>query len=108
MRHGKGISAVSIFLAVAFLAAQFVLKSTIDGGVCAPYLGAPVELQQPAYQFTNYGFPIPFITVSKGLCSEAGAVTVQWAPIGLGVDGLLLVLIAYPIWLPVVKRKPDA
>jgi hypothetical protein len=105
MKDRKVIVSFSILFATIFIAAQFAFKSPINGGVCSPYLGAPKELMHPAFQFTNYGFPIPFVTVVKNICLETNSQSYEWLPIGLGVDSLLLALIAYPIWSPPLKRK---
>ncbi len=99
MKSRKAILGVSVLLTAVFIGAQFIFRTFGSGGAwCSPYLGAPVELGHPLYQFVNYGFPIPFLTIDTETCSEAGSTTYEWSPIGLGVEVLLLAMIAYPIW----------
>lgn len=105
MKNQKAIQGFSILLITIFFGAQFVFRVfTAGGGWCTPYLGAPKELGHPAFQFTNYGFPLPFVTVVKDACAEKGATSFEWSPIGVGLELFLLILIAYPIWSPPLKR----
>jgi hypothetical protein len=102
----KALKTFSIPLATLFILAQFIFKMTSSGGGwCSPYLGAPVELGHPAYQFADYGFPLPFVTAVKADCFTAQSTTYEWSPIGLGIDGLLLALLAYPVWSGFVRKK---
>jgi hypothetical protein len=106
MKTPKVLKTFSIVLTALFILAQFTFRMTaFNGGWCAPYLGAPVELGHPAYQFVYYGFPLPFVTAFKADCFTAQSTTFEWSPIGLGVDGLLLVLLAYPIWSGFLRKK---
>ncbi|MFN8383159.1 MAG: hypothetical protein U0V02_14540 [Anaerolineales bacterium] len=105
MKNQKAILGFSILLILIFIGAQFVFRVfTASGGWCAPYLGAPKELGHPAFQFTNYGFPFPFVTVVKDTCAENGKTTYEWSLMGAGIELLLLAMIAYPIWSPPLKR----
>jgi hypothetical protein len=102
----KSIVAFSIFLVTLFILAQFIFKHPGSSGPwCFPSLNAPRELGHPMYQFVDYGFPIPILDVLTNDCSEAHPTTYEWLPIGLGVDGLLLVLLAYPLWARFLKKK---
>lgn len=105
MKTRKVIIILSLFLATLFILSQFISRTTFSGGAwCAPYLGAPVELGHPAYQFVDYGFPLPFVTVVKENCFTAQSTKYEWSP-GLGVDILLLLLLAYPIWSGFMRKK---
>ena len=107
MKTPKALKTFSIILATLFILAQFIFKMTSSGGGwCSPYLGAPRELGHPMYQFVDYGFPIPVLDVLANDCSQAHSTTYEWSPIGLGVDSLLLVLLAYPIWSGFLRKKP--
>jgi hypothetical protein len=107
MKTPKALKTFSIFLTTLFILVQFIFKMTSSGGAwCSPYLGAPVELGHPAYQFVDYGFPLPFVTAVKADCFIAQSTTYEWSPIGLGVDGLLLALLTYPIWSGFLRKKP--
>jgi len=102
----KTIMAVSIFLVTLFILAQFVsVNAGSSGPWCSPSLLAPHELGHPMYQFVDYGFPIPVMDVLTNDCFEAHSTTYEWLPIGLGVDGLLLALLAYPLWVRFLKKK---
>ena len=57
------------------------------------------------YHFINYGFPIPVLDVLTNDCSEAHPVTYEWLLVGLGVDSLLLALLAYLLWARLLKKK---
>jgi len=106
MKRRKAVTAFSITITALFMLAQIVFaKFSIYGAWCAPYLGAPQELGHSAYQFVDYGFPLPFVEVVRENCFEAQSTAYEWLPIGLGVDGLLLVLLAYPIWSGFLKKK---
>jgi len=105
MKNRKAVMTFSIVITTLFILTQFISRTPSSGGAwCAPYLGAPVELGHPAYQFADYGFPLPFVTVVKEDCFTAQSTTYEWSP-GLGVDILLLVLLAYPIWSGFLKKK---
>ena len=102
----KAIMVISIFLATLFILAHFIFEMTYSTGAwCFPYLGAPVELGRPLYQYVYYGFPSSFVTVVRESCFEAQSTTYEWSPIGLGVDGLLLVLLAYPVWSRLLRKR---
>ena len=106
MQTRKAITIISIFLVTLFILAQLVFRTTASGGAwCSPYLGAPVELGHPLYQYVYYGFPSPFVTVVREDCFVAQSTTYEWSPIGLGVDGLLLVLLACPIWSRLLRKR---
>ncbi len=104
MKKLKVILIIPIILSTIFIAAQIMFNTTINGGACSPYLGAPKELIRPAYQFTTYGFPLPFVTVVKNICVVSQATTYEWSLIGMSIDILLLVLIEYAIWLHPLRR----
>ena len=102
----KTIMAVSIFLVTLFILAQFVsVNAGSSGPWCYPSLLAPRELGHPMYQFVDYGFPIPVLDVLTNNCSEVHSTTYEWLPIGLGVDVLLLVLLAYPLWARLLRKR---
>ena len=102
----KIIMAVSIFLVTLFILAQFVsVNAGSSGPWCSPSLLAPREMGHPMYQFVDYGFPIPVLDVLTNNCSEVHSTTYEWLPIGLGVDGLLLVLLAYPLWARLLRKR---
>jgi hypothetical protein len=103
VKNRKVILIISIVLLTIFIAAQFMFNTTINGGACSPYLGAPKELIHPAYQFTTYGFPLPFVTVTTNICLESKSTTYEWSLIGMSINILLLALIAYPIWSPPLR-----
>jgi hypothetical protein len=106
MKQRKTILAVSILLAAAFLLAQFLFQRTASaGGWCSPYLGAPASEGHPAFQTVSTGFPLPVVSVTVDMCSEAGGTTTEWNPVGLGVDGLLLGLITFPLWQGWLRKK---
>ena len=106
MKTKKAIRTFSIHLATLFILAQFVFGTTSSGGAwCSPYLGAPVESGHPLYQYINYGFPFPFVTVVRENCFTAQSTAYEWSPIGLAVDSLLLALLAYPIWSGSLRKK---
>jgi hypothetical protein len=106
MQTRKTIMITSMFLATLFTLTQFIFRhSGSSGPWCSPSLFAPHELGRPMYRFTNYGFPIPFLDVLANDCSEAHPVTYEWSLVGLGVDGLLLALLAYPLWARFLKKK---
>jgi hypothetical protein len=108
MKSRKAITTFSILLVTLFILAQFVFSTTSSGGGwCSPYLGAPVGLGHSLYQYIYYGFPISFVTSARENCFTAQSTTLEWSPVGLGVDGLLLVLIAYPIWSGFLKKKSN-
>ena len=103
----KTIRIFSIFIAALFILAQFaIITVSASGAWCSPYLGAPTEKGHPVYQFNGYGFPLVFVTIVREDCFQAQSTSYKWSPIGLGVDGLLLILISTPIWLGFLKRKP--
>ena len=103
MKNRKNVVAVSILLTILFIAAQFVFSRTINGGLCAPYLDAPAELRHPALQLTDYGFPFPFVTAAIDMCFD-GPTIYNWSPLGVGIDILVLALIAYPFWRHFLKN----
>jgi hypothetical protein len=85
---------------------QFIFKHTGSSGPwCSPSLFAPHELGYPMYQFVDYGFPVPFVDILTNNCFEAHPITYEWLPVGLGIDGLLLVLLAYPVWLGFLRKE---
>jgi hypothetical protein len=105
-KNRKTVRAFSIVITALFILAQVIFIGTSSAGAwCSPYLGAPVELGHPLYQYVYYGFPSPFVTVVRESCFEAQSTTYEWSPIGLGVDGLLLVLLAYPIWSRLLRKR---
>ncbi len=106
MKTDKLPKAISIVLILAFLLMQFAyLRMNFSGGWCSPYFGAPKELGHPAFQFSNYGFPVTFMTFTRDECFTAQSTTYEWNPIGLLVDGILLVLLAFPFWRTVFKKN---
>ena len=107
MINGKSPMMLSVVVVLLFLLMQFVfVRASSGGGWCSPYLDAPTELGHPAYQFSRYGFPIEFLTVAKEDCFTAQSTTYEWDPIGLIVDGTLLVLLALPLWRYALTRNP--
>jgi hypothetical protein len=106
MRSRKTLPGISIFLITLFIAAEFYLKTTSEGGAwCSPYLGAPTELGHSAYQFVNYGVPMQFLTIVTEICSEEISTTYEWSPIGLGMDIFILATISNPVWSTIYKKK---
>jgi hypothetical protein len=106
IENRKAVTILSISLVTVFVLIQLFKTISFSGAWCSPYLGAPVELGHPAYQFVDYGFPLPFVTAVKADCFSAQSTTFEWSPIGLGVDGLLLALLAYPLWSGFLRKKP--
>jgi hypothetical protein len=103
----KSIKIFSIFIVTLFILAQLVITSVGNGGPwCSPSLTAPHDDGHPFYQFTGYGFPFPFVTVAREDCFQAQSTNYEWSPISLGVDGLLLILVAAPLWAGLLRRKP--
>jgi hypothetical protein len=106
MQNSKTIMVVSIFLATMFILAQFIFRHTGSSGPwCSPSLFALHELGYPMYQFVNYGFPIPALDILTNNCSGVHPTTYEWSPIGLGVDGLLLAMLTYPLWARFLKKR---
>jgi len=102
----KTIKVVSILVVMLFILAQFVFVTTTSQGPwCFPYLDAPAELGSPTFRSTHYGFPLPIFTIAQNGCIEAETTTYKWSPIGIGVNGLLLILLAHPIWQSFLKKK---
>jgi hypothetical protein len=90
---------ISIALILLFVLAQFAFLRVSSGGAwCSPYLGAPQELGHPAYQFSGYGFPVELLSIVKDECFTEKSTTYEWNPIGLIVNGMILVLLAFPFW----------
>jgi hypothetical protein len=103
----KTIRIFSIFIAALFILAQFaIITVSSTGAWCSPYLGAPTEKGHPVYQFNGYGFPLVFVTIVKEDCFQAQSTSYEWSPIGLGMDGLLLILISTPLWAGFLRKKP--
>ncbi|MBL8103810.1 MAG: hypothetical protein JNM02_14855 [Anaerolineales bacterium] len=106
MRKRNILLEISIFLTTLFIAAQFYLKTTSEGGAwCSPYLGAPTELGHSAFQFVGYGFPMQSVTVVNEICSEETSTTYEWSPIGLSVNIFILATISCPVWLIIHKKN---
>jgi len=94
----------SILITALFALTQIAFAKTgFAGAWCTPYLGAPQELGSPAYSFVDYGFPLPAMEVIRENCLAARGLTYTWLPVGLGVDSLLLALLAYPLWRRLLK-----
>jgi hypothetical protein len=100
----KLIVALSAVFAILFLLMQFVIRMRGSGAWCAPSLDAPHELGHPAYQFSDYGFPFPFLEIVEQDCFSAQATTYNWSPLALGIDGLLLVLLTLPVWSGLLRN----
>ena len=97
------------FFVAFFIVGQYIFGSNVYGGAwCKPSLFAPHEEGHYAYRFLNYGFPLPFLTVVQEDCFEAKSTTYEWDPLGVGVDGFILILLAYPLWRDVVIKKEQA
>ena len=105
MENRKTITILSISLVAVFVLIQLFKTTSFNGAWCSPYLGAPVELGHPAYQLTSYGFPFPFVTAARQDCFTAQSITYEWSPIGVGVDSVILLLLAYPFWARFLRKK---
>ena len=102
----RTIKILSLLVVVFFILAQFIFMTTGSAGPwCFPYLDAPPELGSPTQKSTNYGFPLPIFSVIQTNCIEPQSTSYEWSSIGFGVDGLLLILLAYPIWQSFLKKK---
>ena len=104
------VKAFSIFFTLLFVLIQFVPitdEANGEGGWCSPYLGAPAGLGHSAFDMRLHGFPYPFVTVVTEKCFEARETRYEWSPIGIGVEGLLLALLTYPLWAGRLKKKEE-
>ena len=103
----KSLKFLSAFVVVLFILAQFVITTTGNMGPwCFPSLEAPQQQGHPRYQFVDYGFPLSLFEVLQDNCFEPGKITYDWVPLGVGVDGFLLILVAAPLWRVFLKKKP--
>ena len=105
IENHKAITILSISLVAVFVLIQLFKTTSFNGAWCSPYLGAPIELGHPAYQFTSYGFPFPFVAVARQDCFTTQATTYEWSPLGVGVDSVILLLLAYPFWVRFLRKK---
>ncbi len=104
----RTIRIFSIFMVALFILAQWLFTTVGNGGGwCSPALTAPHKEGHPFYQFTSYGFPLAFLTIVREDCFQAQDTIYEWLPLGLAADGLLLLLVAAPLWLGFLKKKPS-
>ena len=102
----KNVIILSTILVMLFILAQFIFRQTgYTGPWCNPALGTTNELGHPMYQFVDYGFPSPALDILTNICAEPPSTSYEWLPIGIGIDGVLLVLFAYPLWARFLKKK---
>lgn len=96
------------FIVAFFIVAQHIFGSNLYGGAwCKPSLFAPHENGHYAYRLLNYGFPLPFLTVVKEDCFEAKSTAYEWHPLGVGVDGFILMMLAFPLWRDMFSIKKE-
>ena len=96
------------FIVAFFIVGQYIFGSNSYGGAwCKPSLFAPAEDGHYTYRFLNYGFPLPFLTIVKEDCFEAQSTAYEWSPLGVGVDGLILTLLAFPLWRDMVAKNTN-
>ena len=102
----KTIRIFSIVIVALFILAQLLITTGGNGGPwCSPSLTAPHAEGHLFYQFTGYGFPLPFVTIVKEDCFQAQSTAYEWSPVGLAVDGLLLILVTAPLWAGFLRKN---
>ena len=106
IKNQKYRATASVIITALFFLAQLIFVETIfDGPGCTPYVDAPAELVDWAYQTSYYGFPVSFVTIVRHSCVETPFTTYEWSPTGLAVDTSLLILLTYPLWMRWLKKR---